>query len=155
MYKRQRELYDRGVQVGARQARRRHLCPDADSGSRRRRLQGPLIGIRSEGDPYIDKAAISGSLIFVAVRCGALAPGMPVRSHLHRRFFFLRFGRRKSNFATKFAGKFCRINFSVYICSPETQVSKPGAEVRMQLSRPSENDNCGNSSVGRAQPCQG
>ena len=48
-----------------------------------------------EGDPYIDKAAISGSLIFVAVRCGALAPGMPARSHLHRRFFFLRFRGQK------------------------------------------------------------
>ena len=50
-------------------------------------------------------------------------------------------------FLTKVAEKFCRINFSFYICSLETQET--------MFSRGGEDRFCGNSSVGRAQPCQG
>ena len=50
-YARGRELYARGVQVGARQARKRLLCEPAHSGPRRRGIQGPLIRSRFRREP--------------------------------------------------------------------------------------------------------
>ena len=84
-------------------------------------------------------------------------PGRPVHSAAGYKGFPYgcrpSFRGRGHRFATKFAGKFCRINFSVYICNPETRVSDAGRRGESLFA--GRKTYCGNSSVGRAQPCQG
>ena len=98
-----RECHYRGVQGRTQQTPGRHLRPAAHSGTCRRRIPGSLIP-RFPAGRFIPPPGNKGFPYDV--------PGFS-EGRGHR-------------FVTKFAGKFCRINFSVYICNPEMQVSDAG-----------------------------
>ena len=99
-YPRGRECHHRGVQGRTQQAPGWYLRQTAHPGTCRRRIPGSLIP-RFPAGRIIPPPGYKG-----------FPYGVPGFSE-----------GRGHRFATKFAGKFCRIDFSVYICNPETRVS--------------------------------